>query len=89
MTPSRGRILSSAKKPAPTKRPANVSINAELLREAKEMNINLSRTLEDRLLQEIQGERRRRWLAENARAIAEYNDRVDRDGVFGAGLRRF
>lgn len=30
-----------------------------------------------------------RWLKENATAIAEYNERIERNGVFGASKRRF
>jgi post-segregation antitoxin (ccd killing protein) len=33
--------------------------------------------------------RRRLWLVENESAIADYNDRIDREGVFSDGLRRF
>jgi antitoxin CcdA len=71
------------------KKPTNVSINADLLHQAKELKINLSRTLEERLIDLVGAERRRRWLAENESAIADYNDRMDRDGVFSNGLRRF
>ena len=51
--------------------------------------INLSRALEERLIDVVGVETRRRWLAENESAIADYNDRIDREGVFSDGLRRF
>ncbi|MGH7338796.1 MAG: type II toxin-antitoxin system CcdA family antitoxin [Myxococcota bacterium] len=33
--------------------------------------------------------REKAWRSRNARAIAEYNRRVERDGVFSDGLRTF
>jgi antitoxin CcdA len=67
----------------------NVSINADLLHQAKELKINLSRALEERLIDLVGAARRRLWLVENESAIADYNDRIDREGVFSDGLRRF
>jgi antitoxin CcdA len=75
--------------PDAPKKPANLSVNADLLRLAKELGINLSQTLEGRLIEVIQEESRRRWLAENTEAIDDYNARIDRHGVFSDGLRRF
>jgi antitoxin CcdA len=71
------------------KKPTNVSINKELLQEAKEMGINLSATLETALTEAIRQRRREQWLAENAEAIADYNREVERRGVFSDGLRKF
>lgn len=71
------------------KRAANVSINQGLLEEAKALDINLSATLEQALQREVQARKRERWLAENRDAIAEYNARIERDGVFSDGLRSF
>ena len=86
MTNSLRSIVFDASAP---KKPTNVSINADLLHEAKALKINLSRALEERLIDLVGVERRRRWLAENESAIADYNDRIDRAGVFSDGLRRF
>lgn len=71
------------------KRAANLSVNAELLDEAKALDINLSATLELALAEEVSARRRERWLAENRGAIAEYNARIERDGVFSDGQRSF
>jgi len=71
------------------KKPTNLSVNADLLRLAKELGSNLSQTLEGRLIEVVRAESRRRWLAENAEAIDEYNRRIDRNGAFSDGLRRF
>ena len=71
------------------KRPTNVSVNADLLRQARELNINLSQALEERLIERILTERQRRWLDENKVAIEDYNRRVELEGVFGDDLRQF
>ncbi len=71
------------------KRSTNVSVNSELLRQAKALNINLSRTLEERLAELIREARRTRWLGENQEALEDYNRRVERHGVFSDEIRRF
>ena len=74
---------------AAPKKATNLSINADLLRQAKELNINLSQTLEQHLAERVREVRRQQWLAENKGAIAEYNQRVESQGVFSDGLRSF
>ena len=64
------------------KKPANLSINSDLLRQAKERNINLSQTLEQRLIELLVEEKRIQWKEENQKAIDEYNRRVAGQGVF-------
>lgn len=71
------------------KKSTNVSVNIELLRQAKALNINLSQTLEERLAELVREAHRIRWLEENQEALNDYNRRVERHGVFSDGLRRF
>lgn len=71
------------------KRAVNVSINEGLLRDAKALDINLSATLERALEQEVRARRREQWLEDNREAIAAYNARIERDGVWSDGLRGF
>ncbi len=71
------------------KRPANVSINSELLRQAKEYRINLSQALELRLAELLREEKKRQWRAENQEAVEEYNKRIETQGAFSDGLRQF
>jgi antitoxin CcdA len=76
--------------PSPkARRAANVSVPADLLREAKSLGINLSRVLEKGLEEEVRAARRERWLEENREAIEEYNKRVAKQGTFGDRMRRF
>ncbi len=75
--------------PTGPRKPANLSINAELLQQAKELNINLSQTLERHLAEIVRQARREQWLAENREALDAYNRRIEARGVFSDGLRRF
>ncbi len=71
------------------KKPTNLSINSDLLRQAKEYHINLSQTLEVRLAEILRDEKQREWQKENQEAIEEYNRRIEARGVFSDGLRQF
>lgn len=71
------------------KKPTNLSINSDLLRRARALEINLSQTLEESLAAKLRDERRRQWREENRTAFAEYNEFVAEHGAFSDGLRRF
>jgi len=75
--------------PAAPKKSANLSINADLLQQAKQLNINLSQTFEQHLAEIIRQAQRSHWLAENKSAIDEYNRRIEKRGTFSDGQRRF
>ena len=74
---------------AASKKATNLTINHDLLRQARELKINLSQTLEERLVEIIAQRRREQWLAENRPALEDYNRRIKERGVFSHGLRRF
>lgn len=71
------------------KKSTNLSINSDLLRQAKDYHINLSKALEQRLVEMVLEEKRREWKEENRDAIEAYNRRIEAGGVFSDGLRRF
>lgn len=73
----------------PFRRPTNVSLDAGLVDEAKELGINVSRASEEGLAREIKAERERRWLEENREAIDEYNDWVLNNELPLARYRQF
>lgn len=75
--------------PGAPKKSTNLSINSDLLRQAKERRINLSQALELRLAELLREEKRRKWEEENREAIEDYNRRIEAAGVFSDGLRRF
>lgn len=74
---------------SPLKKAANLSVNADLLREAKAMNINLSQAFESHLAELVRARKQEQWRAENFGAIEAYNRRVEEDGVFSDGWRSF
>ena len=71
------------------KKPVNLTANADLLRNAKGVGMNLSQTFEDAVLAKLKTILEEQWLAENKNAIAAYNSRIEKDGVFAANKRRF
>jgi len=75
--------------PNAPKKSTNLSINSDLLRQAKERRINISQALELRLAELLRDEQRRRWKEENREAIEDYNRRIEAHGTFSDGLRRF
>lgn len=75
--------------PSAPKKSANLSINADLLQQAKQLNINLSQTLEQHLAEIVRLAQRGQWLAENKNALEDYNRRIESHGTFSDGLRRF
>jgi antitoxin CcdA len=75
---------------APTqRRTVRLSLNADLVREAREYHLNLSATLERALVEQLRQLRAERWLAENKDGIAAYNALVHRHGTFADALRTF
>lgn len=71
------------------KRTTSVSVNQDLLDQARALGINISGTLETRLAELVEEARRAAWLEENRDAIASYNDRIEEQGAFSDGHRRF
>jgi antitoxin CcdA len=66
-----------------------LSINGDLLRRAKEEHINLSKTLENGLVEALRLKKRQEWLAKNKDSIEKYNRFVEVHGVFSETLRSF
>jgi antitoxin CcdA len=79
----------SAAPARPRKVPTNLSVRADLVRQAKALKVNLSDVLERALEATIRDAERAAWLAENREAIADYNAQVEAHGVFSDDWRRF
>jgi antitoxin CcdA len=75
--------------PEAPRKPTNVTVNTSLLKLAREQGLNLSRLLEERLIEVLVDRQRAAWASENREAIEAYNRRVAARGVFGDKLRRF
>lgn len=71
------------------KKATNCTVNSDLLARAKEMNINISATLESALAGIVAETESRQWLEENETAINHYNEKVREQGLFSDGLRTF
>jgi antitoxin CcdA len=81
--------VNTRRKQGAVKKSTNLSINAELLSQARRLGINLSQTLERRLAEMVRESRAKKWLKDNQAALGEYNDHIERHGVFSDKLRRF
>lgn len=71
------------------KKPTNLSLNSDLLQKSRALNINLSATLEQALMDKLAQLEAERWLKENKSAIKAYNEFVDEHGCFGDEYRSF
>jgi antitoxin CcdA len=71
------------------KKPANLSVNSDLLKKARDLNINLSAALEQVLRAKLAESEAERWVKENKRAIKAYNDFVEENGLFADEHRNF
>lgn len=71
------------------KKPTNLSINSDLLKRAKDLEINLSATLEQALTDQLKARKADQWLEQNKSAIAAYNKSVEKNGAFSDDFRSF
>lgn len=67
---------------AAPKKPTNLSINSELLSQARKLKLNLSATLENALAHEVRKAEREQWLKKNKKAIDLANNLVETNGLF-------
>ena len=71
------------------KKPANLTINSDLLNQAKNMNINISSVLESALSEVVRQRKKEQWLKNNSEAIRSYNAYVSEFGLFSDEMRTF
>lgn len=71
------------------KKATNLSLNSELLAEAKRLNINLSATMEKALEKEVASRLKAEWLAQNADSIQACNELTEKHGLFSDPYRVF
>ena len=83
------REAGAANRTGATRKATNVTVDADVLKRARALGINLSAVLETRLVELIREAERERWRTENREAIENYNARIERDGIFGERYRRF
>ncbi len=71
------------------RKPANLSLDAALLSEAKALKINLSRAAEAGVRAAVVQAQEERWKAENAAALASSNAHAVEHGLPLAKFRQF
>ena len=71
------------------KKATNLSINSDLLAKTRNLEINLSATLEQALKQRLAEQSIENWSQENAPAIKAYNRFVEENGLFADEFRQF
>ncbi|WP_372574754.1 type II toxin-antitoxin system CcdA family antitoxin [Ruegeria jejuensis] len=67
----------------------NLTIDAELSREARALGLNMSRVAEAAIAKVAREERNRRWRQDNRAALDAYAEEVERDGLPLARFRSF
>ena len=71
------------------RKPTNVSLDRQLVDEAKRLGINLSRACEEGLAARIRELKAQRWLDENREALLSSNAYVEKHGLPLARFRMF
>lgn len=74
---------------AGNRRPTNVSLAAELIDEAKQLDINISQACEKGLAAEVKKARDDKWIEDNWAAIEYWNDYTAKNGLPLAKYRMF
>lgn len=67
----------------------NLTLNADLLAEAKALSVNVSRAAETGISQAVRAEKERRWIEENREALESSNTWVEKNGLPLAKYRMF
>lgn len=71
------------------KKATNLSVNSDLLKRSRALNVNLSATLEQALKENLARAGADEWATENRNAIKAYNEFVEEHGSFGDEYREF
>lgn len=71
------------------KRAISLTLNSKVLDMARAMGLNISQTVDALLTEEVLRQHWQRWQQDNAEAIAHYNARIEREGLFSDRYRSF
>lgn len=71
------------------RKPTNLTLDAQTVREARSMNINLSEAAEKGIRDALRNARAEQWRSENAGSMERSNRYVDEHGLPLAGYRQF
>jgi antitoxin CcdA len=73
----------------PQRKSVNLSIDTNILAEAKALNVNISRAADNGIAEAIRRRKAERWLAENREAIEENNRYFEEHGLPFSEYRGF
>ena len=76
-------------KPTVQRKSTNLSLDARLIAEAKDLDINISRVAELGIAQAVAEEKARLWKIENREALESWNRYVEEHGLPLAKYRQF
>ena len=74
---------------APARKPTNLSLDSLLLKEARELKVNLSRAAEEGVRSAVTAAKAAQWQAENAAALQSSNAYVEQHGLPLDKFRQF
>ena len=78
-----------SRRPPVQRKPTNLSIDARLIAEAKDLDINISRIAEDGIARAVAEEKARLWKIENREAIESLNAYIEENGLPLEEVRQF
>ncbi|BCG99393.1 post-segregation antitoxin CcdA [Mesorhizobium loti] len=71
------------------RQPANLSIDSNLMREAKGLDVNVSRAAEAGIAEAVAAEKARLWKLENRATMDAWNDYFEKHGIPLEEFRQF
>lgn len=71
------------------RQPANLSIDSNLMREAKGLDVNVSRAAEAGIAEAVAAEKTRLWKLENRATMDAWNEYVEKHGIPQEDSRQF
>ena len=72
-----------------TRKSANLSLDEELVAEAKALGVNLSQSAEAGVREAVRAAKAEEWMRENRAALLAYNDWIEENGLPLAEYRQF
>lgn len=71
------------------KRATNLSLSASTLEKARELGLNLSKTVDELLEKEVRRVYHIQWAERNKTAIEQYNARIESEGTFAQQVQEW
>ncbi len=71
------------------KKATNLSLSASTLEKARDLGLNLSKTVDELLEKEVRRVYRIQWAERNKAAIEQYNARIESEGTFAQQVQEW